>query len=272
MVLPVIPFTFKIHSAVASLFIIVFVFSTAYNLLAFPFSQTEPLKIFFQQTVALGNISSPYPQITHATTKLIGVDHYMKDLIIPKLPSAIGQNLTCSTKNATLQGLQICSWESALLPSPGGHVSLSPVGADHWITANVTRRGTNSARFVFRASNTRGCKLSFDNKRITRHNVRGSEGGVLPQFPLPRDGVNLLHLWAREWDRTFSVDVEWEGDGPLEGQLACKWAEYESGSVGVDAATGKIPAFEEALTWFPRWAAVTKGADGLVEAFATFSV
>lgn len=95
---------------------------------------------------------------------------------------------------------------------------------------------------------------------------------MLPQFPLPRDGVNLLHLWAREWDRTFSVDVEWEGDGPLEGQLACKWAEYESGSVGVDAATGKIPAFEEALTWFPRWAAVTKGADGLVEAFATFSV
>ncbi|KAJ7864816.1 putative zinc metalloprotease [Mycena olivaceomarginata] len=248
-------FTFKIHSAVASLFIIVFVFSTAYNLLTFPFSQTEPLKIFFQQTVALGNISSLYPQITHATTKLTGVDYYLKDIIIPKLPSAIGQNVTCSTKNATRLGLQTCSWESALLPSPGGHDSLSSVGADHWITANVTRRGTNSARF-----------------RITRHNVRGSEGGVLPQFPLPRDGVNLLHLWAREWDRTFSVDVEWEGDGPLEGQLACKWAEYESGSVGVDAATGKIPAFEEALTWFPRWAAVTKGADGLVEAFATFSV
>jgi len=275
MVLPVIPFTFKIHSDIANLFIIVFVLSTAYNLLAFPFSQAEPLKLFFQQTIDLGNISSPHPEITHATTTLTGVNHYMKDLIVPKLPSAIDQNVDCSYKTpfARQIGLQTCRWESTLLPSPNrASPAVEAPRADYYMTAVVTRLAANSARFTFRAPNTRGCRLYFDNKHITRHNVLGSEGGMLPQFPAPSQGINELHLWSRKWDRTFSVDVEWEGDAALEGRVACEWAEYESGSVGVDAPTGKIPAFEEALSFFPSWAAITKGADGLVEAYGTFSI
>ncbi|KAJ6531240.1 hypothetical protein B0H19DRAFT_1006053 [Mycena capillaripes] len=270
LVIPVVPFTFKIHSGVASLFIIVFVLSTAYNLLAFPFSQTEPLKVFFQQTIALGNISSPHPQITHATTTLTGLDYYTKDLIIPKLPSAIGQNLTCSKTSARL-GLESCQWETSLLPSPGAYNSTGPVWPNRWITANVIRLGPNSARFYFWATNTRGCRLYFDNKRITRHSVLGGEPGMLPQFSSPAEGVSELRLWSRTWHRTWDVDVEWEGDSALEGRVACEWAEYESGSVGV-ATTGKIPALEEALAFLPQWAAVTKMADGLVEAWGTFSI
>jgi hypothetical protein len=263
LVLPVVPFTFKIHSHIASLFIIIFVASTAFNLLSFPFSQTEPLKVFFQQTVALGNISSPYQEITHATTTLTGLDYYLKDLIVPKLPSAVARNVTCSKTSSMRQvGLETCQWESALLPSPGTYVSGSPLGAVHWIRASVTRLTPNSARFVIGAPNTRGCRLYFDNKRITGHNVHGSEGGMLPQFSTPPEGVGELHLWSRTWGRTFTVDIEWEGDSALEGRVACEWAEYESASVGVDAITGKIPALEEVLSFLPRWAAVTKIADG----------
>ncbi|KAF7337950.1 Peptide hydrolase [Mycena venus] len=276
MVLPVIPFTFKIHSAVASLFVIIFVFSTVSNLFAFPFSQTEPLKVFFQQTVDLGNISSPHPpsQITHATTTLTGVKHFMKDLIIPKLPSAIGQNVTCGYKtiNGRQVGLQTCKWDSTLLPSPKSD-SASPVGADRLMGAHVARLSANSARFTVWAPNTRACRLYFDNdKHIKSHNVLGSEGGMLPQFPAPAGGVNQLDLWTRRWDRIFEVDVEWEGDAALEGRVACELAEYESGSIGVDAARGRIPAFEEALAFFPKWAAVTKRDDGLVEVYGRFSI
>ncbi|KAJ7685578.1 hypothetical protein DFH06DRAFT_46853 [Mycena polygramma] len=270
LVLPVVPFTFKIHSGVASFFIVIFVLSTAYNLLAFPFSQAEPFKVFFQQTIALGNISSPHAEIHRATTTLTGLDYYVKDLLIPKLPSAIGNNVTCSSQSAR-PGLESCQWETTLLPSPGSYESAGPVTADRWLTANVTRLGNNSARFVFSAPNTRGCRLYFDNKRIVRHKVRGSEPGMLPQYPGPSEGVSQLTLWSRTWDRTFDVDVEWEGDSTLEGRVACEWAEYESGSVGVNA-TGKIPAFEEVIAFLPWWAAVTKMTDGLVEAWGSFSV
>lgn len=95
---------------------------------------------------------------------------------------------------------------------------------------------------------------------------------MLPQFSTPPEGVSELHLWSRTWGRTFTVDIEWEGDSALEGRVACEWAEYESASVGVDAITGKIPALEEVLSFLPRWAAVTKIADGLVEASGTFAI
>ncbi|KAJ6581062.1 hypothetical protein B0H19DRAFT_1017641 [Mycena capillaripes] len=266
LVLPVVPFTFKLHSGLASLFIIVFVFTTAYNLLAFPFSQMEPFKVFFQQKVALGDISSPHKEITHATTTLTGLDYYMKDLIIPKLPSAIGQNVTCSGTTSGLSGLETCQWNTTLLPSPGAH------HRNNWLRANATRLSPNSARFVLWAPNTRGCKLYFDNKHITHHSVLGAEPGMLPQFSGPEGGIIQLFLWSRSWDRTWSVDVGWEGDSALEGRVACEWAEYESGSVGVGVETGKIPALEEVLAFLPRWAAVTMITAGLVEAWGTFSV
>ncbi|KAF7363856.1 Peptide hydrolase [Mycena sanguinolenta] len=233
MVLPVVPFTFKMHSGYCGSLLRRFRFFDS------------------RQSVALGDISSPNPHITHVTTTLTGIDHYMEDLIIPKLPSAIGQNVTCSESDPTRQGLRICSWESTLLPSPRRHDPSSPVGTNHWMTASITRLTSNSARFVLYPSNTRGCRLYFDNKRITRHNVVGWESGLLPKFPGHPNGVNVLRLWSRTWNRSFWVDVEWDGDSTLQGRVACEWAEYESGSIGVNAPTGQIPAFEEALTFFP---------------------
>ncbi|KAJ7461532.1 putative zinc metalloprotease [Mycena latifolia] len=270
MVLPVVPFTFKVHSGVATLFIVLFVFSTAASWLAFPFSQVEPLKVSFQQTIALGNISSPYQEITHATTTVVGLEGYVRNLVLPKLPSAIGKNIVCS-KGPRIGPIEACSWNSTLLPSPGSYDSAFSGGVPQWLNASVTRLGENSARFVVGATNTRGCRLYFDNKRVKNHRVHGGEPGMLPQFSGPEEGVAELRLWSRTWDRTFTVDVEWEGDSTLEGRVACEWAEYESGSVGVPT-TGKIPSLEEVLTFVPRWVAVTKMADGLVEAWGSFSI
>ncbi|KAJ7085689.1 hypothetical protein B0H15DRAFT_845959 [Mycena belliarum] len=268
MVLPVVPFTFKVHAGVATSFIVIFFLSTAACWLAFPFSQMEPLKVSFRQTVALGNISSTNHEITRATTTLLGLDGYLQNLIIPKLPSAIGENIVCSP----LRGVEKCSWNSTLLPSPGKFKgAASAAEAPRWLDASVTRLGENSARFVIGAANTRGCRLYFDNQRITHHNVHGAEPGMLQRFSGPPEGFVELRLWSRTWDRTFTVDVEWQGNSTLEGRVACEWAEYESGSIGVPT-TGKIPALEEVLAFLPSWVVATTMADGLVEAWGSFSI
>ncbi|KAJ7217125.1 putative zinc metalloprotease [Mycena pura] len=278
LVLPVVPFTFKIHSWVASTFIIIFVLTTLSGMLFFPFSQQEPMKVSFQQSVALGNISSPNRQITHATTTVSGLDYYVPDLVLAKFPSALGQHVNCSEGSAKAQGLTGCSWDSDLLPFPGAVDSnrSADVGADRWLKASAKRLNATSARFLVGGANTRGCRLYFDNTRIKHYYVHGSEPGMLPQFSGPPDGTGFaaLFLWSRTWDRTFTVDVDWEGEGDvestLEGRVSCVWAEYESGSVGVDTyATGKIPAFEEVLSFLPNWVTVSFA---LVEAWGSFSI
>ncbi|KAJ7481173.1 putative zinc metalloprotease [Mycena galericulata] len=240
-VLPVVPFTFKVHSSVASVFIVVFLLSIVSNLVTFPFSQEEPVKVYFRQTVDLGNLSSPHNEITYATTSL---------------------NL----------GLETCRWNSTLLPSPGAYAgAANTAGADAWLKASVTRLANNSARFIVTATNTRGCALYFDNQPVKRHWVHGSEPGMLPQFSGSPEGIGELRLWSRTWDRTFTVDTEWEGDSVLEGRIACEWAEYESGTVGLDS-TAKIPALEEVVTFLPRWVAVSPGGAGLVAAWVSFAI
>ncbi|KAF5343636.1 hypothetical protein D9757_014678 [Collybiopsis confluens] len=130
---------------------------------------------------------------------------------------------------------------------------------------------------------------------------------------------SMLRLWSREWDRTFVLDVQWtdsdsnsealgsslssfssppppqgvlsnsDGDEKTEkgkethsGRVACEWAEYESGMVGMGlsgsplplpssgsssvlSSGAQMPAFEEILAFLPKWATVSKAADGLVE-------
>lgn len=102
---------------------------------------------------------------------------------------------------------------------------------------------------------------------------------------MPQDGVRELTLWSRTWGRTFVVDVHWvkeseseldnsevESNSTVMGRVACEWVEYESATVGGGGSGGKIPAFEEVLSFLPKWAVVSKMTDGLVEAWGTFSL
>jgi hypothetical protein len=96
-------------------------------------------------------------------------------------------------------------------------------------------------------------------------------------YGIGKEGIDEVRLWSRTWGREFVVDVEFvEGGGLMKGRLACEWSEYESGRIGggdkSGAGGGKIPALEEALKFFPRWAAVTKAADGLVEVWSAWQV
>ncbi|KAJ7074088.1 hypothetical protein C8F01DRAFT_1099195 [Mycena amicta] len=277
MVLPVVPFTFKIHSLIASTCIVVFVLTTLSGMVLFPFSTQEPLKVFFQQTVALGDLSSPNSEITFATTTLVGAEQYFVQELLKRIPSALEPeaDVQCGTNSATRVGLVGCSWKSGLLALPSSSADgPGPANAARWLKASATRLGPTSARFVLSARNTRGCRLSFLNRKIKKHYVHGSEGGILEFGSVSEHEYTDLKLWSRTWDRLMTVDVEWDAEGAeskLEGKIACSWAEYASGSVGLEG-TGRIAAFEEVVNFLPTWAAVTKLAEGLVEAAYTFTV
>jgi uncharacterized membrane protein YdcZ (DUF606 family) len=91
-----------------------------------------------------------------------------------------------------------------------------------------------------------------------------------------------MWLWSREWNKTFAVGVAWDADDGvnttmttgLSGRVACEWAEYESGTVGLTTipVTGAIPAYEEVLDYLPSWAVSSKVSGGLVEVFGHFTI
>ena len=123
----------------------------------------------------------------------------------------------------------------------------------------------------------------------------GARGALVPSpashqvqkaFPIPEEGLDWMWLWSREWNKTFVVEVAWDADEVnlnmtkttmttgLSGRVACEWAEYESGTVGLPSAplTGAIPAYEEVLDYLPSWAVSSKVSGGLVEVFGQFTV
>jgi hypothetical protein len=96
-------------------------------------------------------------------------------------------------------------------------------------------------------------------------------------YEIPAEGIRELKLWGRTFGRTFVVDAAWSpasGDTEgVRGRVSCMWNEHESGAAGgASRAGGRIPAYEEALAGFPRWALPTKRQEGLVEVWEQFEV
>ncbi|KAF7311356.1 Peptide hydrolase [Mycena kentingensis (nom. inval.)] len=277
LVLPVAPFMFKIHSVISSTCILVFLLMTISAMLYFPFSTQEPLKVFFQQTVALGDVAAPKSEVSYATTSLFGAETTFVKALLDKIPSALlpEAEMDCTLRNSSRLGLVGCSWKSTLLPSPKSAAdSTLPASPTRWMNASATRLNATSARFTVLAENTRTCRIVLSNRKIMKHFVHGSEGGMLDLGTGSASGYVYLKLWSREWGKSWTVDIEWDGGaGAVEGKIVCGWAEYASGSIGVEGMdTGRIPAFEEVLTFLPTWGAATKMSDGLVEAKYTFSI
>ncbi|KAE9393394.1 hypothetical protein BT96DRAFT_999504 [Gymnopus androsaceus JB14] len=130
----------------------------------------------------------------------------------------------------------------------------------------------------------------------------GSDVGWDAQRGFKSDSYDIVRLWSREWGKSFIVDVQWSKSSSSSsssavntptnqtrsksGRIACEWVEYESGMVGMGLSTspvpspsgkrllsgGQIPAFEEVLAYIPKWAAVTKLTDGLVEVEERFGL
>lgn len=271
------PFAHQIHSGLYLSVVIVFIIALTYSWTAFPFEQSSPLKVFFQQSVQLdlsGSISgSSVPQpIIEAKTLLTGVPGYVDTKIIRELPSSWGKDIQCGTDMVLRPGLRTCSWQSDLIPSPGGSDSLS----GRWITFSAERVNASAGRFTIGGTNTRSCALAFDHP-ISAYNVLNGGGRLQPGYEMPKGGVKEIALYSRTWDKAFEVEVAWavaDEDFSMTGRAACEWAEYASGTAGGPHAnvSAQIPALEEVLHNLPLWATVTKWNVGLVEAWTKFSI
>jgi len=273
MVLPMAPFATNVHRLLTFIVLAVFILSTLYTWLAFPFTEQDPLKVYFTQTVDLN------PSNTHVervTTALTGPRQFLQSHILPHLPSAYHASVACDDA-PDKPGLQTCKWEVGddMTPSPGGN----EWGNDAWISTSVVRTGEHRARITVRGQNTRNCYIEVGNRKITQFAVSGDgEKGLQAGYKIPDDGLDTIRLWSRDFGKEFEVDIAWKGPddtvpiGGVSGRISCGWVEYESGTVGGGQSGGRIPSLEEVIAFLPEWAVVSKSASALFNAGYYFQV
>ena len=272
LVLPMSPFSINAHRWLTLLVLAIFILSTVYTWVAFPFSQQTPLKVYFIQTVDLTTSG-----IERTTTALTGPEQFLTRHILPELPSAFGKSVACYDATDKV-GLQTCAWEvdGEMAPSPG--VQSTRVDMP-WVSSHLNRTGPNSALIAVRGLNTRFCILSFTNRRISRFSVAGDGAKGLQQgYDVPEQGLARIDLWSRDFGNAFEVTVEWKdgdasgADEGLQGRVSCGWDEYERATIGGGGSGGKIPSLEEVIAFLPEWAVVSKSTSALFSAGRAFEV
>ncbi len=235
------------------------------------------------------------PSSPAVRTVLVGVPKYLPDHVVPAFPSTFENPVECVDKHGP-SGTVRCSWDTSGIPAADGTRTsnstklVDPNKRMHWMQADITRTGTTSARFSIRPTNSRNCRIYFDSRNLSKFTVLESgKVGAEPRSPyvMPEEGVKELRLFARDWNRVFVVDVEWHGDNSffagddigepdsLQGWIACEWNEYASGRVGSqeEHLPGSIiPAFEEIISYAPKWVSVSKLQHGLLEVSAPFVI
>ncbi|KAK2737286.1 hypothetical protein FQN55_001212 [Onygenales sp. PD_40] len=262
---PMFPFIHRFTYHIPSFLLLVFIGTLIYNLVAFPFSSSNRLKVYFLQEVNLDDGSN--------IVSLEGIPPFITD-IIDSIPSATGQNITCDQNSDG--NLEKCAWSGI---APNVVEDSSDNDQNKWITYNITREaGKNQARFEVSGRNTRACRLKFDTP-IANWRVPGSPTDHRMPHTV-RQGVSEIRLWSRTWENTWVVDVDWhdksdrsrdddsedesDSKNELSGQVVCLWND--------ENRSGVIPALDEVKQYVPAWVAITKSEDGLVEGSHRFTV
>lgn len=252
--MPLTPIIHRFSYHVPTFLLLVFVGTLIYNLVAFPFSAENRLKLYFIQEVDLDT------GINHASFG--GLTPYVQEAV-DSLPSAAGQTLNCVPYPPGDR--KKCMWEG--LPPK----TVDIPNYKDWLSFNVTRSPhQNVAHFSISGANTRSCRLLFDGAVISSFTV--ANGTTDSRFaPVASTGSREVRLWSRDWNKTWEVDVEWDvsegkknGEEGLEGKVSCIWSDVNE--------SGIIPAYDEAMLFSPSWVAVTKAADGLVEGSKKFKI
>ncbi|KAB8236400.1 uncharacterized protein BDW43DRAFT_298469 [Aspergillus alliaceus] len=243
---PLLPFIHRYTYHIPLFLLAVFLGTLIYNLVAFPFSASNRLKLYYVQELDL------VTGVNRAT--FAGVSPFVEDATL-SLPSAAGQNIACAW-NTRRKNLLSCSWEG--LPP-------QLVEGDHpmkdWVSFNISKSTDKSqARLEVSGLNTRACRIVFDTP-VKDFHVAGS--AYDPRFPNDAAGIEEIRLWSREWEHQWIVDVQWD-EGDLTGNVVCLWSDHNR--------PGVIPALDEAVQFAPDWVAVTKVSDGLVEGRRAFEI
>ena len=250
---------------------LVFVGTLIYNVFAFPFSPSNRLKVHFSQKIDLDT------GINNVSMTGIGDRSYLLDTV-SSLPSAAGQMPKCQPSLRS-RDLTECSW-TGLAPNV---VQGSTAAYKDWLSFNATRLFSNNtlqnsfhsnnhvkdiskAHFSITGLNTRACKIIF-SQPISDVHIAGESSKPDRRFQrIAEHGSQELRLWSRSWNRVWEVDIAWsEADEKgLNGSIVCLWSDANDRRA--------IPALEEAKRFAPRWVAISKLQDGLVEGSKQFSL
>ena len=302
---PLGPYLHRYTYQIPLFLVLVCVGTLLYNILAFPFSANNRLKVAFVQRVDLDDGGANTVTVTG-----VSQGHYLRS-IIDALPSTYEQSISCGA--GPLAGLHSCNY-TGLAPnlSPPLSASHTPTPLYSTNTSNATnpythlfnlslqplRNRTNTARFHLTTTpQTRNCVLRF-HKPVTHYSILDSNSRS-SRFPAtPPEGTSELRLWTRTWGGGWKGEITWktpddddeaagiaapavsignygdyeEAKGEIKTELRRRRRRRGEGISGrvacmyADANTeGTIPALDEIWAFAPAWAAVTKAGDGLVE-------
>ena len=263
--LPLGPFLHRYTYHIPFFLFLVFIGTLIYNLLAFPFSPNNRLKIFFLQRVDLDTGTN------NVTLSGVSRGPFLLDTI-ESLPSTANQTPACKSSDL-IKGLNTCTY-NGLPPN-----TVPGTAYNNYLSFNITLapNSSTSAHFRLSAPNTRACKILFDTP-ISDFHITGSEAANLNYPRVGEKGSKELRLWSRTWDREWKGRIQWKAtdvkgkelvgrrskSGGMDGSVVCLWS---------DANTpGTIPALDEIWRFAPEWVGVTKAGDGLVEGWRGWSV
>ena len=276
LLIPVSPFIHRYTYHIPVFLLLIFTGTLIYNLLAFPFSANNRLKVYFDQRVDLDTGIN--------TVSLTGIKggSFLQD-IATSIPSTAGQEIAC-IDSTVRTGLQQCSWYGLpprTVPSPPPHLGIPPpFGYADWLSFNMSRTTNttrNEAHITLYGKNTRACKIEFDTP-ISDFDVEGAASEARSE-KVPKDGSKEIRLWSRTWEKPWHVKVRWGNQGQsfpvgmkkqqqrsqgLNGKVVCLWSNAND--------PGVIPALDEAWKFVPAWVAISKAKDGLVEGSKRFLI
>lgn len=273
---PLLPFIHRYTYHLPILLLCAFIGTTIYNLVAFPFSESSRLKLFFIQEVDLDSGGANRASLT-------GIPPFVHQ-VVTALPSAAGQDIACDWYRDRVK----CSWNGLepYVVGPGEQPSKDWVLYNITTTPNTTsvaggssssrsiekEKERGKARFQISGQNTRACKIVFDpTTPVPDFHILGS--AYDPQrFPHNFSEAREIRLWSREWNHTWTVDIDLPSenhdaaaaDVAVKGRVVCLWSDQNQ----VDT----IPALDEVKGYAPVWAAISKLGDGLVEGSKGFEI
>ncbi|KAF2757885.1 putative zinc metalloprotease [Pseudovirgaria hyperparasitica] len=264
LLIPITPFLHRFHYHFPTFLLLILIGTLAYNLVAFPFSPNNRLKLFFLQRVDCD---------TGATSvSLTGAQPFV-EAAISNLPSASGHDINCTSSDAytsSRNGLTSCIWPGlpahpVTLPSNISAIHSRRSYESKWFNFDIeTTGGKNTATFYISALDTKNCRIYFDTPVKSLHIANAASDSRFS--PVGENGAREVRLWSRTFHAQWNVSVAWDTskNTGLSGHVVCLYADAN--------AQGAIPALEEIWRFLPNWAIVTKAGDGLVEGWKKFEI
>lgn len=274
LVLPLLPFTYKLNYLVGLLFSAVFVVSLALSMILPPFTEQAPLKVRFMQTIDLSNS-------TEAVVSVFGRKGGFISPVLQDLPSIKEDKKRVWCESST-DGNEQCSYigyppnlfdSSSTLPIED--IFAIKVLKDDRKSPDRSSYAPINAEMRIKARENRACNVRFNNKLKTNSPVRQviiwhdekGKNGTYDVVKLP-SGINELQLHKLDFDALhYHIEVQWlpniisstsearefdDSDADaLEVTVTCFWGEYDSESQVGKSHERKLPAFDELLEFSP---------------------